>query len=289
MSEDPIQSGLNWYTYCYNNPIRFYDPSGLEQIVVSGGAYHPDNGSPYQYEFVDSALLQISNLGGDATLLMTNAGWTETQYNAIVQAAADRSINLVWFSNTDELTNYINTGGINGSGNRANDPITDFYVFAHGTDSGTGNYAITFGLYTNKDEQLSWSTGDISSINSSAFSSSAVSKFYACRTGNTFSTGNFAQTWADKTGGDTYAYYGAFGKTDVGRSNYANINGNKFVRHGIFASKGYRAWAAKRGPVEARPGEAWALPQASYLTSMGCYGTVPTPVPGPALRPTPTP
>ena len=27
-SQDPISDGLNWYTYCGNNPVRFVDPSG---------------------------------------------------------------------------------------------------------------------------------------------------------------------------------------------------------------------------------------------------------------------
>ena len=29
ISEDPIQDGLNWYVYCHNDPINFYDASGL--------------------------------------------------------------------------------------------------------------------------------------------------------------------------------------------------------------------------------------------------------------------
>ena len=29
MSEDPAKSGLNWYVYCENNPLKFVDPSGL--------------------------------------------------------------------------------------------------------------------------------------------------------------------------------------------------------------------------------------------------------------------
>jgi len=28
MSEDPARNGLNWYTYCSNDPVRFFDPSG---------------------------------------------------------------------------------------------------------------------------------------------------------------------------------------------------------------------------------------------------------------------
>ena len=30
MTEDPIKDGLNWYSYCDNNPINRWDPSGLE-------------------------------------------------------------------------------------------------------------------------------------------------------------------------------------------------------------------------------------------------------------------
>ena len=26
---DPIRDGTNWYLYCYNNPLRYIDPSGL--------------------------------------------------------------------------------------------------------------------------------------------------------------------------------------------------------------------------------------------------------------------
>ena len=31
-AEDPVRDGLNWYTYCANNPVRYYDPSGLSFI-----------------------------------------------------------------------------------------------------------------------------------------------------------------------------------------------------------------------------------------------------------------
>jgi hypothetical protein len=32
MSEDPIRSGLNYYTYCGNNPVNFIDPWGLAEV-----------------------------------------------------------------------------------------------------------------------------------------------------------------------------------------------------------------------------------------------------------------
>lgn len=44
LSEDPIRAGLNWYSYCDNNPVLFCDPNGLEAAVVSGGAYSDTTG-----------------------------------------------------------------------------------------------------------------------------------------------------------------------------------------------------------------------------------------------------
>ncbi|WP_425515999.1 RHS repeat-associated core domain-containing protein [Ligaoa zhengdingensis] len=35
-ASDPARSGLNWYTYCNNNPIIFIDPMGLEALRVLG-------------------------------------------------------------------------------------------------------------------------------------------------------------------------------------------------------------------------------------------------------------
>jgi RHS repeat-associated protein len=32
ITEDPSRDGLNWYAYCYNNPLAFVDPTGLEGV-----------------------------------------------------------------------------------------------------------------------------------------------------------------------------------------------------------------------------------------------------------------
>ena len=236
----------------------FFDPWGLENIVVAGGAYHQGEGD-YQFEFVDSALKQIKDMGGDATLLVANAGWSSDQYDAIVQAARERGINLLWFSSIESLTRYINYGRY-----RTIDPITSFYVFAHGTDSGTGNYAITFGLYTNKDEQLRWYISDISEINRAAFAINVVSYFYTCRTGNDFDNGNFAKKWAEKTGGETWAYSGWNGRTD-----YSDILGTWGERHGLGSTE-FEIWKAARestGSIIEKPGAAWRLPRATSFSS----------------------
>jgi len=266
-TQDPSMNGPNWYVYGANNPIMFIDPFGLENIVVSGGAYYQaDSNDEYVYEFIDSALKQIKDMGGDATLLVANAGWNEEQYNIIVQACADRGINLLWFSSVDSLTTYINEGG---NGGRENDPITSFTVFAHGTDDDKGNYGVAFGYDTDND--FRWYTSDIQKINSSAFASGVVSTFYSCRTGNNFNNGNFAQMWADKTGGNTYAYSGT-----NGRSDYTDILGNWWERHGPkIVYKAYNAWKAARtsnGQMYEKPGAAWSLPQAGPNAAMTLFG-----------------
>ncbi len=47
-TEDPISAGLNWYTYCGNNPVIFIDPSGLiptasEAADMAKHIYDPTN------------------------------------------------------------------------------------------------------------------------------------------------------------------------------------------------------------------------------------------------------
>jgi len=35
LAEDPSRAGLNWYTYCGNNPVNFVDPFGLDAILIN--------------------------------------------------------------------------------------------------------------------------------------------------------------------------------------------------------------------------------------------------------------
>ena len=265
-TEDPAKSGVNWYAYCEGNPINFIDPWGLEDIVVAGGAFHED-ASDYQFTFVDCALYQISTMKNGATLLVADAGWDDDEREAIVKAANDRGIELLWFSTIYSLKRYINFGR-----DRKTDPITSFYVFAHGTDSGTENYGITFGLYTDKNEQLTMNISDILTIRTSSFASGSISIFYSCRTGNNFDKGNFAQAWADKTGGTVYAYKGLF--KDVGRSDYSDILGTvgeRYMNELGYGSESFKKWKQERGEITEKPGESYHLPHKSHLTSQKKY------------------
>ncbi|MDR1689640.1 MAG: RHS repeat-associated core domain-containing protein, partial [Clostridiales bacterium] len=273
MQEDPIRDGLNWYGYANSNTIMFVDLWGLEAIIVSGGAFNEKKRDRYQFTFFDSSLLQMSKISDERiTLFVAKAGWTEAQSEAIDEYAKDNGINLVWFSKVNELTNYINTKNINGIGEeRSADPITLFSVFSHGTDYGTGNYAITFGYGSNT--AIDWYIDDISQIDTSAFANDSVSYFYSCRTGNTFgiswndfqwAKGNFAQTWANQTEGLTYAINGL-----NGRSTYANILGARIERNLLsivgIGPDSLKEWRFMRGnDINVRPGAAYKLPERGW-------------------------
>ena len=48
ITEDPIRAGINWYTYCGNNPLSFIDPAGLD--VGSPGM----DATPHYNEIINS-------------------------------------------------------------------------------------------------------------------------------------------------------------------------------------------------------------------------------------------
>ena len=53
-AEDPTQAGLNWYTYCQNNPIMFTDPLGLmteDEIKEVMKKYEDDGMAPMAYSY----------------------------------------------------------------------------------------------------------------------------------------------------------------------------------------------------------------------------------------------
>ncbi|MDC7125792.1 MAG: RHS repeat-associated core domain-containing protein [Spirochaetales bacterium] len=51
-TEDPIRSGLNWYAYANNNPLKFVDPTGLEFVVTieTGVSYTYDSNGDGEYD-----------------------------------------------------------------------------------------------------------------------------------------------------------------------------------------------------------------------------------------------
>ena len=250
ISEDPAKDGLNWYAYCGGNPITFVDPWGLEQLVVSGGAYQ--NGKGYQYEFVDSALLWIKEMieighdEDDITWLVADAGWTDTQKNSIIEAAANLGVSLRWFNDIYDLIGYLNTGGKDG---RKTDKITSFASFSHGFEDSTISYGYDYSSPYNKE--LNFTKNLITILNPYAFNKT-YSVFYSCNTAKG-GEDSFAHLWTQATKGTTWAV--------DGKTNYEEINTGGFLRQ-IWSAIGIgdRAkWKNNRGSYD-NAGAAYQAP-----------------------------
>ena len=69
--EDPVKDGLNWFIYCSNNPIRFFDSTGFWAADGSDEKYKVSNSIVYQviadlsktWEYLDKLEKQGVNSG----------------------------------------------------------------------------------------------------------------------------------------------------------------------------------------------------------------------------------
>ncbi|WP_312433413.1 RHS repeat-associated core domain-containing protein [Lacrimispora sp.] len=224
--EDPVGAGLNYYTYCGNNPISFVDPYGLERIVVSGGS---DGKEQMRYNFIETAIKCIIDwqANSDEAIMWVIANWRykEDDIDNFRTVAGDYGVGIMVINDKQVLFDYMNDK----KGDRASDPITQMAFFAHGTafdvpgtisNSGHKNdYAIAMGYSAKKgvghNNALNIFGSDLNSINSSAFATGSFSYFGACRTGAEFNGVTFAQSWVDLTGGTALAA--------VSRTQYYNI------------------------------------------------------------------
>ncbi|MDP4093472.1 MAG: RHS repeat-associated core domain-containing protein [Bacillota bacterium] len=203
---------LNLYTYCLNNPILFLDPSGHEQIVISGGKYS-EKKSDYPYNFIETAIkrlreLKKANSSESITWIIAMTGYSDSDRKRFIEDANDIGINIRFIHSNGDLLDYIN---IKDGGNRQEDKITEFDVFAHGYVG-----SIELGLHQPDEKNLSFSINDIKNIDKNAFNNPNA-KFYTCNTGTSVNGGNsFAQEWVNKVGGKALAF--------IGKTSYDNIN-----------------------------------------------------------------
>ena len=245
-AEDVAKDGINWYTYCGNNPLSFIDPLGLEKIAVSGGVYKKskqDDGE-YYYEFIDSAIAQIEEWlkeKDDESIkwLVADYGWSAQDMEMIKNHFhKNNRVSVSFVSSSDQIGRYLNNKTFKkakiSNQARLDDPITSFSLFSHGLSSDDGTIPLAFnyaGGHTSDAGGKLTITGDfIGKINSNAFSNDAVSYFYSCNTGTSGNT-SFAQNWANMTGGTTYAFKGQSDYTWVASQQMADkisrrMNGN---------------------------------------------------------------
>lgn len=93
-TEDPIRDGLNWYAYCDNNPIMFWDPWGLGRnvIVIVGSDKSSSNNV-----FKDNANTFVSENPDDTIKIFYGweySSWTDLKKN-IKKAFGDSGIDAM--------------------------------------------------------------------------------------------------------------------------------------------------------------------------------------------------
>ncbi|HPR93722.1 MAG TPA: RHS repeat-associated core domain-containing protein, partial [Syntrophomonadaceae bacterium] len=100
ISEDPIRDGLNWYVYCNNDPVNYFDPRGLaigdvtmpngdviHGTITDGITHLPDGSRPPEGAVVETAagfymMLNGSGVEVTPTSVTTSSGSNVTGYNA---------------------------------------------------------------------------------------------------------------------------------------------------------------------------------------------------------------
>jgi hypothetical protein len=243
---------LNRYNYVSSSPLNYDDPSGHEQIIVSGDI-HDNAGFPYQ--FVETALHDINERieagedPSDITWMVIEAGYVveddKSKLEKFAQTAENLNISFVSISEKAEFINYINTKNVDVcfeecEDDRINDKITYMSIFSHaqtpGFSGGEENqisfaYNITSDDLINEDFAALYNIkqSDIKALSSNAFEN-ALTWFYSCNAGTVDSSGSsFAQEWANKTGGVSIGIKN-------GRSEYSFINttGNFAFKSPVF-------------------------------------------------------
>ena len=120
-SEDQARSGLNWYTYCENNPVNRVDPWGLDSYVF----YDPNDSGFKTYVTKEKAELLAKEMkdfyGTDVHVIAIATGTYTIDGNDVSMTAAE------YFEYQWNLMGSLGTGTIEGVG-----------LYFHGRSDGQG-------------------------------------------------------------------------------------------------------------------------------------------------------
>jgi len=98
LSEDPARDGLNWYTYCKNNPILMIDPDGLDCYIFYG---------PDQEKAVETYRSQLRELYPDTvvhTQKVTSADEFSKGWKSMSEAKTIEGVVINIHGNPDRMT-----------------------------------------------------------------------------------------------------------------------------------------------------------------------------------------
>jgi RHS repeat-associated protein len=94
ITEDPAKDGLNWYAYCFNNPLRYIDPTGLIPIeeameLAKNAQISLDAEHESMLQGMELAGIQVSSINAARESCIVNEAFDET--NTIMARARENA------------------------------------------------------------------------------------------------------------------------------------------------------------------------------------------------------
>ncbi len=189
------------YAYCENDGVNGIDPSGHEEIVISGGVYKESKHKEYPYEFIETALKKIYDLdqAGKKNIIwyIADNGWTKTEKKKIKD-------NCRYYRNLIKTKFIINKKSIIKEINRKRkkNKVNSITFFCHGQEN-----KLKLGYnYVKSSSKLELTVKDIKKIKPKrGLYWDVQTWFYSCNTA-TLGKKSFAYKWFKKVGGTVMAY-----------------------------------------------------------------------------------
>ncbi len=189
----------------------------LAPLVHEYGSYI-DYNDRYKYNFIEPAIAEIRKSQEEGnkniTWMISSTGYSDRDIENFTETAEKLGVKAVFFSDGDEMINYINTGDTQKEEGTRKTKIKSLSVFGHGLIG-----SLSLGYNQENSEELRIDIADIKDINPDAFAKDSSSSFYTCNSATPIDVGksDFAQEWAKQTGSVTMGFYG---KTEYTPANY---------------------------------------------------------------------